>query len=551
MSERAKSHLQSSSPAFMRGSNGILQRKCACGNHSFAGAECAECAKKKSALQRKLAIGASNDPLEQEADRIADQITAKPAHSMVSGSSLQIQRYRGQSSEIKNTAPASVDRVLTGSGQPLEPALRQDMEQRFGYDFSGVRVHFDAAAEQSARELDAYAYTAGRHIVFGAGRFDSDSLEGRRLLAHELAHVVQQDASIATGHLIQRAKIPYRQLKWSDFQAQAPQSAPEAAGIFSAFELPNFSVVVETKDTKAKCRDGKNRSTRFKALIEIDPAQADKLDAFMDTDQSWLQDRFKDDGTIFCNGRVKECEKLFDDNSASVRANCEKTVTDCEQEFRKTKGDRKYKINNKNIYVKNEQQCRPYLFNNCQEDLKRNAASFGSGSTQAKARAECKAVIFPGCKSDEKVQKSNLLQHEQGHFDITKVLADKARQSVKAKAATVKISETKCGEATASKAAQEAYDKIYAELKKLVDDWLSIKEKAQKDYDNQTGHGVKMAQQKTWEAEIKAGLKKYDVATLPAGTSNPVAPTQNPVTPVPNKSPSATAPNAESEGKQK
>ena len=105
--------------------------------------------RKKVALQRKITIGASNDPLEQEADRIADQITAKPAHSMVSGSSLQIQRYRGQSSEIKNTAPASVDRVLTGSGQPLEPALRQDMEQRFGYDFSGVRVHFDAAAEQS------------------------------------------------------------------------------------------------------------------------------------------------------------------------------------------------------------------------------------------------------------------------------------------------------------------------------------------------------------------------------------------------------------------
>ncbi len=120
---------------------GMLQRKCACGNHTVAGGECAECAKKKSGLQRKLAIGASNDPLEQEADRVADQVMAAPAHSAVSGAPPRIQRYAGQSTEGADTAPASVDRVLASSGRPLEPALRQDMEQRFGHDFSRVRVH--------------------------------------------------------------------------------------------------------------------------------------------------------------------------------------------------------------------------------------------------------------------------------------------------------------------------------------------------------------------------------------------------------------------------
>ena len=66
------------------------------------------------------------------------------------------------------------------------------MEPRFGYDFSRVRVHSGTAAEQSARDVKAHAYTAGHAMVFGAGQFAPESQAGRRLIAHELAHVVQQ-----------------------------------------------------------------------------------------------------------------------------------------------------------------------------------------------------------------------------------------------------------------------------------------------------------------------------------------------------------------------
>ena len=66
------------------------------------------------------------------------------------------------------------------------------MAQRFGYDFSRVRVHCDEAADQSARDVNAHAYTVGHDIVFAASRFAPNTLEGRRLLAHELVHVVQQ-----------------------------------------------------------------------------------------------------------------------------------------------------------------------------------------------------------------------------------------------------------------------------------------------------------------------------------------------------------------------
>lgn len=173
----------------------LLQRKCACGGSasSSLSGECEEC--NKNHLQKKLSIGASNDPLELEADRVADQVLAVPAHSAVSGALPRIQRFTGHSSGHTDTAPASVDRVLAGSGKPLDPALQQDMGQRFGHDFSQVKVHTGTVAEQSARDVNAHAYTVGNNVVFDAGRYTFGTNEGRRLIAHELTHVVQQSAA--------------------------------------------------------------------------------------------------------------------------------------------------------------------------------------------------------------------------------------------------------------------------------------------------------------------------------------------------------------------
>jgi len=149
-------------------------------------------------LQRKLTIGASNDPLEQEADRVADQVMSVPTHSAVGSAPPRIQRYTGQMTEGMDTAPASVDHVLSSPGRPLDPSLQQDMGQRFGHDFSRVRVHTDAAAERSAGEVNANAYTVGHNIVFGTDQFTPGTYEGRRLLAHELTHVVQQNSATPT-----------------------------------------------------------------------------------------------------------------------------------------------------------------------------------------------------------------------------------------------------------------------------------------------------------------------------------------------------------------
>ena len=93
---------------------------------------------------------------------------------------------------VPAAAPPIVHRALRSPGRPLDTEVRQTMESRFSHDFANVRVHTDDTAAASARTIGARAYAAGEHIAFASGRFAPTSGIGIRLLAHELAHVVQQ-----------------------------------------------------------------------------------------------------------------------------------------------------------------------------------------------------------------------------------------------------------------------------------------------------------------------------------------------------------------------
>ena len=96
---------------------------------------------------------------------------------------------------VEISVPPFVRDVLSSPGQSLDSGARYFMESRFGYDFSQVRAHTDETAADSARALNALAYTVGRNVVFGAGRYSPNTIAGRELLAHELSHVVQQQAA--------------------------------------------------------------------------------------------------------------------------------------------------------------------------------------------------------------------------------------------------------------------------------------------------------------------------------------------------------------------
>jgi hypothetical protein len=122
------------------------------------GGGCDDCAKKKSSLQRKAANGIES-----------------PA------------------------VPPIVHEVLRSPGQPLDAPTRGLMEPRFQHDFSHVRVHTDEKASDSARAVNALAYTVGRNIVFGRGQYTPSTTEGQRLVGHELTHVIQQGQTPSTA----------------------------------------------------------------------------------------------------------------------------------------------------------------------------------------------------------------------------------------------------------------------------------------------------------------------------------------------------------------
>ncbi len=141
-------------------------------------------------------------PLEHEAGRVADRVLSMPS-SEVSGNRAPRSHRDRDAREDPGLAVGSgetdaiVHEALRSSGQPLDSAARAFMEPRFGHDFSRVRIPSGAAAELAAYGLNANAFTIGRNIVFGAGRFSPGTLEGRRLLAHELAHVAQGSSAVA------------------------------------------------------------------------------------------------------------------------------------------------------------------------------------------------------------------------------------------------------------------------------------------------------------------------------------------------------------------
>ncbi|MBL8442505.1 MAG: DUF4157 domain-containing protein [Zoogloeaceae bacterium] len=191
----------------------LLQRKCSCGaNASDITGQCEDCQRKQAlGLQRQPNIGAVDDPLEHEADRVADAVLrmpeggATPAMGTVAGQA-QLRRLPAISTaaaahDHNASLPATVNSLLQSPGETLPTDTRRFFEPRFAHDFSRVRVHVGSAADASARAVGARAYTVGQHLAFAKGEFQPGSTAGKRLLAHELTHVLQQD----TTRSLQRA----------------------------------------------------------------------------------------------------------------------------------------------------------------------------------------------------------------------------------------------------------------------------------------------------------------------------------------------------------
>ena len=208
MSTRLQTHVKPAPapmPVFAPAPSGLLQRRCACGGSPGVTGECAECGGKRLTVQRR-------SPLE-----------AGPS-----------------------AVPPIVHDVLGSPGQPLDPGARAFMESRFGHDFSRVRVHTDARAAESARAVDALAYTVGRDVVFGAGQYAPGIREGQRLLAHELTHTIQQGGGVARSPITLPVTFP------EDSTEREAEQAADMATVGRVFLPSNGSRLTIARQTPAR-----------------------------------------------------------------------------------------------------------------------------------------------------------------------------------------------------------------------------------------------------------------------------------------------------------
>jgi Domain of unknown function (DUF4157) len=229
----------------------------------------------QAARSNVLQIGSPSDSLEQEADRVADSVTQMwsgdevdfPVHqdavpktvrrttrspySLSEGKILeedeeQIQAKAavGEAGAVGPAISDKVESVVQRPGVALPDATRAFMESRLGYDFSRVRIHADGLADEAAQSVHARAFTKGASLVFAGGQYSPDSQSGRWLLAHELAHVVQQgnaSARAARGSLIGAFEVSptigyqdrsqtLRRVKWNTARDTGRDSLPWGTG---------------------------------------------------------------------------------------------------------------------------------------------------------------------------------------------------------------------------------------------------------------------------------------------------------------------------------
>ena len=164
-------------------------------------------------IQRKLTVNDPGDAYEQEADAMAEKIMSTPLPEPINFSASEnsinrkcseceedekgLQRKESNNETI-SVAPPIVHDALNTSGKSLDTDARAFMEPRFNYDFSNVKIHDDELAAKSASSINALAYTSGNDIVFNSGQYNTQSAPGKKLLAHELTHIVQQSNSLQT-----------------------------------------------------------------------------------------------------------------------------------------------------------------------------------------------------------------------------------------------------------------------------------------------------------------------------------------------------------------
>jgi hypothetical protein len=404
-------------------------------------------------------------------------------------------------------AAAAVDEAVRSPAQSLDGDIRANMEQRFGRDLGAVRVHTGERAAQSARAVNARAYTVGPHVVFAAAQYQPKTPAGRRLLAHELVHVLQQDASGASAHsadldVVSATDPSERQ---ADMVAahvlrgggEIPRLIPARSGAVQrvaadrregtlphreATELVRCIDIMGEETEPATCTPNRPltwadftgtppTSPSFSAWTVADIREVAfsppggfcrhevlgeplevrrKFQAFLDGSASWVLPKWAnatDPAANGCDQQITDCQTFFNGQTAAGL----------------TGGDRR---------LSTPPGC--------------PAAIPYPASAVAHSFDECESVLRPACMTREPLESARLLHHEQGHFDIACKLAEKANAAV---------------------AAGGDPDALLRGAKALLRPTTSR-------YDADTRHGCDPGAQSTWDGRIAAGLPTINVVPI-------------------------------------
>jgi hypothetical protein len=206
-------------------------------------------------LQAKLVIGAVNGPQEREADAAAALVMSPASTSLpwISRKCAACEAEESLQGKPAENAPAAasaplVEEVLRSGGQPLDPGLRGFFEPRFGVDFSAVRIHRDARAASSAKQVGARAYAVGANIAFADGQFAPGARAGRELIAHELAHVVQQGATSGGAQSGIARQIQRDVAAEEDAAVAAPDEADDPSEVYDGDSAVSASADAARQD---------------------------------------------------------------------------------------------------------------------------------------------------------------------------------------------------------------------------------------------------------------------------------------------------------------
>ena len=506
---------------------GLLQRKCDCGNKASAiSGECEECQINNAlGLQTKLAIGASDDPLEHEADRAAAHVMGISAPSPGSLSKIStpvIHRRPMQSAKSSGkSAPRAVKETLKTPGEQLSAKTRSFFEPRFGYDFSQVRIHDDPQGAASARAVGAHAYTVGNHVVFNSGRYMPDNASGKVLLAHELAHVIQQGQVLRRDAIVPDPEVRTNNeefneaLPLADFENEVTDEEQSAAGIDGVLQRQPADDFTDLRVPSGGWPE-KDEAAAIRAQVEaerecIEATPPDPAECEPSRDLTWAdftgraprQRRFgamtfsslreraintallrcmPDSAAAMANPPSRAIQGFFNPARSGVRARyanasdpavngCRQTITRCERYFdrlarrRRTGGE---------WWMSPGRGC---------------DASVAPRGDKATSRDECATVVASDCNDRAVAESARLLNHEQVHFDLTCAMARKANAMINSTT-------------------------NFPALLRAARTNLS---RQQRLYDRQTNHGCIAAQQTSWETAIAAGLPDVTIRVRSRG----------------------------------